>query len=144
MDISDDPITRTAMTAWHKLANAHRDGDFGPYLAMLTDDYTFSMPIGRFRGEHRGRAEAEACYEEIAASKPDITFQPPSRVTRQGNTVVVEFEDEGTVGGKPYRNRIASSFDVRGDRICGYREYFGDIDPEMVAQMTGAGTPQGS
>jgi hypothetical protein len=26
---------------------------------------------------------------------------------------------------EPYANRIAVSFDVRGNKICGYREYFG-------------------
>jgi len=41
-------------------------------------------------------------------------------------------------------NRIAGSFDVRGDRICGYREYFGDIDPEVMTQMAGTGKAPGS
>ncbi len=145
MDTDNDSVLRTAMEALRLMGEGHKTGDFGPYLSMLTEDYTFSMPVGRFRGEHRGRAEAEACYQGIAASKPEITFHPPSRVTRQGSTVVVEYQDEGTIGDKPYRNRIAGSFDVRGDRICGYREYFGDIDPEIMAQMAGsAGKPSNS
>ena len=137
----DDPVRRTALEAWRRLAEGHRSGDFGPYLAMLTEDYTFSMPVGRFRGEHVGRAEAAACYREIAASKPDLSFDPPLRVTRQEHTVVIEFEDHGTVGGHPYRNRIASSFDVRGERIRGYREYFGDVDPGVIARMAGQAPP---
>lgn len=59
-----------AMAAWQHLAHGHQTGDFAPYLAMLTDDYTFSMPTGAFRGTHVGRALAAECYAEIAKSKP--------------------------------------------------------------------------
>lgn len=131
-----DPITRTALNAWRHLADAHREGDFSGYLAMITDDYVFSMPLGEFRGRNVGRERAAECYRQIAASEPKLKFHEPLRVTRQGDTVVIEFEDEGTIKGQPYHNRIASSFDVRGERICGYREYFGDIDPELIAKMT--------
>ena len=136
--MSDDPVTATALRAWRALADAHNDGDFTRYLDLLTDDYTFSMPLGAFRGEHRGREAAAECYRQIAASEPRLVFADPLRVTRSGDTVVVEFEDEGTIMGQAYRNRIASSFDVRGDRICGYREYFGDIDPAMMVAMSNA------
>lgn len=137
--MSVDPITEVAMTAWRALRDAHRDGDFSGYLALITEDYEFSMPLGEFRGLHCGRAAAAACYRQIAVSEPRLTFHEPLRVSRQGETVVIEFEDEGTIMGKPYHNRIASSFDVRGDRICGYREYFGDIDPAMIAAMIEGG-----
>jgi len=46
-------------------------------------------------------------------------------VTSNETTVVFEFRDEGMMWKEPYKNRIAVSFDVRGDKICGYREYFG-------------------
>lgn len=41
-----------------------------------------------------------------------------------------EFKDEGTMvlpGAlpRPYKNRVAIAVDFRGDRVCGYREYFG-------------------
>lgn len=136
--MSDDPVTTTALRAWRALADAHDAGDFTAYLDMLTEDYVFSMPLGAFRGEHRGREAAAECYRQIAASDPKLVFEEPMRVTREGDTVVVEFEDAGTIMGRPYRNRIASSFDVRGDRICGYREYFGDIDPAMMVAMANA------
>lgn len=133
--MSGDPVTAVALRGWRALANAHLEGDFTPYLAMLTEDYLFAMPLGAFRGEHRGIAAATECYRQIAASEPRLVFAEPLRVTRQGDTVVIEFEDAGTIMGKPYRNRIASSFDVRGDQISGYREYFGDIDPDMMVAM---------
>lgn len=136
-DDSADPVTSTALRAWRALAKAHDGGDFGAYLAMLTEDYVFSMPLGEFRGQNVGRERAEACFRVIAASEPHLHYHDPLRVSRQGDTVVIEFEDDGTIFGQPYRNRIASSFDVRGDKICGYREYFGDIDPDWIAKATG-------
>lgn len=27
--------------------------------------------------------------------------------------------------GTPYKNRVAVAFDIRDDKICAYREYFG-------------------
>jgi ketosteroid isomerase-like protein len=47
------------------------------------------------------------------------------RVTYNETTVVFEFRDEGLMLGQPYKNRVAVSFDVRGDQIAAYREYFG-------------------
>ncbi|MDJ0661980.1 MAG: hypothetical protein QNJ42_21215 [Crocosphaera sp.] len=48
-------------------------------------------------------------------------------------TVIFEFRDEGLFRGVPYKNRVAISkrsasrcaFDIRGDKICAYREYYG-------------------
>ena len=57
-------------------------------------------------------------------------------VTEMGDTVVIEFEDEGTITDRPYRNRIANSFDVRGSHIAGFREYFGDIDPNFITALS--------
>lgn len=56
---------------------------------------------------------------------PGIKLTSLDRVTSNETTVVFEFRDEGLLFGEPYKNRIAVSFDVRGDKICAYREYFG-------------------
>uniref|UniRef100_UPI0025B61A04 nuclear transport factor 2 family protein n=1 Tax=Trichocoleus desertorum TaxID=1481672 RepID=UPI0025B61A04 len=47
------------------------------------------------------------------------------RVMSNDTTVVFEFRDEGVMRGQPYKNRVAIAFDVRADKICAYREYFG-------------------
>ena len=50
-------------------------------------------------------------------------------VTAEGERVVFEFADEGQLRGKPYRNRVAIALEVCGEKICGYREYFGLVGP---------------
>ena len=102
---------------------------------MLTDDYTFCLPIAEFRERTVGKNRAAECYRQIAAANPKLKFEEPVRISANGNTVVIEFEDAGMIMGFPYRNRITSSFDVRGDQICGYREYFGYLDLEMLINM---------
>lgn len=126
----------TARRALRLLAALHDGAPVEPYLDLLTEDFVFYMPVGPFRGRNQGRERAGECYRQIAASQPHITYQEPYRTTASGNTVVFEFEDGGTLfGGTPYHNRIAASFDVRGDQIAAYREYFGEIDLPLLTSM---------
>jgi ketosteroid isomerase-like protein len=129
-----------AMEAWRRNALGHATGDFEPWLSMLTDDVLISMPVGPFRGDNHGIAAAREIYRAIADAKPRLVYEAPTRVSNSGATVVVEFDDHGTIAGVAYRNRIAASFDVRGGQIAAYREYFGDIDPAVVRMMNGEGS----
>ena len=54
-----------------------------------------------------------------------IEIEEVLRETGSGRTFVFEFRDKGSLRGEPYKNRVAISLDVCGDKICGYREYFG-------------------
>lgn len=129
---------KTAEQALRLLANGFETGDFKPYLDMLTDDFTFWMPTGEFRGKNVGKELAARNYQFIAeAPNTKIEFSAPYSVTSNENTVVFEFEDGGVIMGKPFKNRIAFSMDVRGDKLCGFREYVGDIDPELFSQTSG-------
>lgn len=124
-----------ATAAWKANAAGHRGEGFEPWLAHLADDVVVSMPTGPFRGETRGKEAARAVYAGIAAASPRLVYEEPLRVTSSGATVVIEFEDHGTIAGRAYRNRIAASFDIRDGKVAAYREYFGDIDPQIVALM---------
>lgn len=127
-----------ALAAWRANGLGHGGGDFAPWLAALADDVRINMPLGPFRGETIGKGGAVRIYGAIAQAQPHIVYDEPLRISENGNTVVVEFDDHGTIGGMPYRNRIAASFDVKNGKIAAYREYFCDIDPSVVAMMTGA------
>ena len=126
-----------ALKAFEHLKQGFADGNFEPYLAMLTDDYTFTAPLGEFRGKNSGKDRAIAYYKQVNDFNARFDFHQPSRITADGNTIVVEYEDEGAINGMPYKNLICNSFDVRGEQICGWREYWGDVDPKIVEIMTG-------
>ncbi len=49
------------------------------------------------------------------------------RVMSQENTVLLEVRSQGLRLGRPYENQAAISFDIRGEKVCGYREYLGVI-----------------
>lgn len=127
----------TALLAFKYLAEGHKAGSFENYLSLLTDDYTFFAPAGAFRGKNVGKQKAVEFYNAITAAKADFVFSPPIRISANGDTVVIEFTDEGTIMGIPYFNRIASSFDIRNGKVYGYREYFGDIDLAAMIKMQG-------
>lgn len=128
-------VRSTALRAWDCLAEGHLNGNFQGYLEMLTEDYVFFMPLGEFRGRNMGRDRAAQCYRAITQAKPRLTFLAPSLILVHNNTVVIEWEDEGTLMEMPYRNRIVGVFEVRGERVCGYREYLGNIDLEVIGAI---------
>lgn len=130
-----------ALAAWRANAAGHAGKDFTPWLDALADDVRITMPLGPFRGETVGKAGAAAIYAAIAGAQPRLTYEEPLRVTESGDTVVIEFDDHGAIAGLPYRNRIAGSFDIRHGKVAAYREYFGDIDPAVVALMNGDARP---
>ncbi|HEY9616311.1 MAG TPA: nuclear transport factor 2 family protein [Microcoleaceae cyanobacterium] len=100
-------------------------GDWQGFLAMLTDDFTFWFPIGEYHGLNVGKDRAREFFHYVNdVFQPGLTLML-DRVTSNETTVVFEFRDQGLMRGQPYKNRIAVSFDVRGEQICGYREYLG-------------------
>lgn len=125
-----------ALSAWRANAAGHRGEGFEAWLGHLEEAVSISMPLGAFRGENRGLARARQIYEAIAAARPELTYEAPFRVSQGGETVVIEFEDHGQINGRAYRNRIAASFDMVDGKVAAYREYFGDIDPKIVALMS--------
>jgi ketosteroid isomerase-like protein len=117
--------------AFEKFSKGLKTGQWTDFTDLLSDDFTFYFPQGRWRGEHTGKAKALEFYPYVTSVFPGgITVTSLDRVLVSGDTVMFEFKDEGTmtlpgVPPKPYKNRVAIAFDFRGDRISGYREYFG-------------------
>ncbi|HBB30601.1 MAG TPA: ketosteroid isomerase [Cyanobacteria bacterium UBA8803] len=100
-------------------------GEWQPFVDMLTEDFTFWFPVGSYHGLNVGKERAIAFLEYVSETFKGGLSVTLDRVTSNETTVVFEFRDEGMMRGEPYKNRIAVSFDVRGNKICSYREYFG-------------------
>ena len=111
--------------AFDRFTHALATGEWQPFVDMLADDFTFWFPVGKFHGLNVGKERAIEFFDYVTE-----TFSPGlsltlDRVTSNDTTVVFEFRDEGQMWGEPYKNRIAVSFDIRGDQIVSYREYMG-------------------
>jgi len=129
-----EPRVRTpkdvAEEAFGDFRNGLATGDWAPFLARLSDDFSFHFPLGRFQGLNHGKERAAEFFAFVSQVYSDGLFvDDVLGVTAEGNRVVFEFSDHGLMFGKPYANKVAISLDVCGEQICGYREYFGLVGP---------------
>jgi ketosteroid isomerase-like protein len=119
------------LAAFEKFRTGLSTGHWSDFTDLLTDDFTFYFPQGKWRGEHRGKSKALEFFPYVTSVFPGgITVTSIDRVLVSGDTAMIEFKDEGTMvlpgaPPKPYKNRVAIAYDFRGDQVCGYREYFG-------------------
>ncbi|MBE9051304.1 nuclear transport factor 2 family protein [Nostocales cyanobacterium LEGE 11386] len=121
-----DNTLKIAQEAFEKFTHGLATGEWEAFLDMLTEDFTFWFPMGKFHGLNEGKQRAKEFFQYVSASfNPGLQLTSLDRITSNETTVVFEFRDEGFLLGQPYKNRVAVSFDVRGDKICSYREYFG-------------------
>ncbi|GBE92273.1 ketosteroid isomerase-like protein [Nostoc cycadae WK-1] len=126
--MKQDPTNtlKVAQQAFEHFTSGLATGDWQAFLDMLTEDFTFWFPMGKFHGLNEGKERAQEFLQYVSESfGSGITLTSLDRVTSNETTVVFEFRDEGLLLGQPYKNRVAVSFDVCGDKICSYREYFG-------------------
>ncbi|MDJ0737803.1 MAG: nuclear transport factor 2 family protein [Nostocaceae cyanobacterium] len=114
-----------AQTAFAHFTHALATGKWQPFLDILTDDFSFWFPVGKFHGLNVGKQRAKEFFEYVVDAYSEGLEISLERMTSNETTVVFEFRDQGLMWGHVYKNRVAVSFDVRGDKICAYREYFG-------------------
>ena len=100
---------------------------------MVTDDFTFWFPTGQYHGLNEGKEKAKEFFTFVSEAFSEGLFITLENIVSNEKTVIFEFRDEGLFRGVPYKNRVAISkrsasrcaFDIRGDKICAYREYYG-------------------
>lgn len=121
----ENHVLEVAHQAFGHFTHGLATGDWQLFLDMLTEDFTFWFPLGPFHGLNVGKERAREFFQYVSEAYSQGLFATLDRVTSNETTVVFEFRDEGLLRGEPYKNRVAVSFDVHGDKICSYREYFG-------------------
>ncbi|MFH7026373.1 MAG: nuclear transport factor 2 family protein [Heteroscytonema crispum UTEX LB 1556] len=116
---------KVAHQAFEHFTHGLATGEWNAFLDMLSEDFSFWFPAGQYHGLNVGKEKTREFFQYVSeVFSPGLTLTL-DRVTSNETTVVFEFRDQGQMRGQPYKNRIAVSFDVRGDKICSYREYFG-------------------
>ncbi|MEI2583496.1 nuclear transport factor 2 family protein [Scytonema sp. PRP1] len=124
MPQSENTLT-VAHQAFEHFQHGLATGEWNQFLDMLTEDFSFWFPMGKFHGLNEGKEKAKEFFQYVSQAYKSGLTVTLDRVTSNETTVVFEFRDEGLLFGELYKNRVAVSFDVRGDKICSYREYFG-------------------
>jgi ketosteroid isomerase-like protein len=117
---------KVAQQAFAHFTHGLATGEWQAFLDMTTDDFTFWFPMGKFHGLNKGKERAKEFCEYVSqAFENGLKLASVDSITSNEKTVIFEFRDEGNLFGKPYKNRVAVAFDVRDNKICSYREYFG-------------------
>lgn len=125
---SSSSVRATGHEAFEHFRHGLATGEWDDFLAMLTGDFVFYFPMGPYQGRNEGKDRAREFFDYVSEAFDEGLEVTLDNVLQNENTVMFEFRDEGTLHGEPYQNRVALAFDVRGDKICGYREYFGLTD----------------
>lgn len=125
MEDSNQQVLETAKRAFSRFREGLASGRWDPFTQMLTEDVEVCFPLGEFAGRNRGRDRAKAFFAHVANTFPQGLTVELERICQGGQTVMFELRDRGELRGAPYENRVVIAFDVRGDRIASYREYFG-------------------
>ncbi len=126
MSENSEKTLKVAQQAFDHFTHGLATGEWEVFLDMLTEDFTFWFPMGKFHGLNEGKDRAREFFQYVSQSfNSGIQITSLDRITSNDTTVVFEFRDEGLLSHQPYKNRVAVSFDVRGEQISGYREYFG-------------------
>lgn len=135
-DTEQTEVLKTAQDAFQKFQSGWASGDFVDYLAMITDDFEFSFPTGEHRGVFKGNEGHEkmtAKCRDDAQSGSRLTLHEPRTTAIEGNTVIFEFTSDGKIDEFDYHGRNIVVLEIEGEKVCGFREYFGDLDPAMFS-----------
>ncbi len=116
-----------AQAAFQDFSQGLTSGEWSPFLARLTEDFTFWFPAGPFKGQNTGKDRAQDFLTMVSKLFPEGLSLTVERVMSQGNTVLFEVRSQGLMLDQPYENQAAISFDIQGEKVCGYREYLGVI-----------------
>lgn len=122
---------QTAQQAFDYLAQGWATGNFQSFIDMLADDVLFWLPVGKQRdnsSEYEGKQQILARLQARTERGDRLNLKSLDQITSNDTTVTFEFESQGTIRNQPFKGRNAVSFDIKGDKIAGVREYFGDID----------------
>jgi ketosteroid isomerase-like protein len=125
MNTTQTETLQTAHQAFEHFTHGLATGEWPAFLDMLTEDFSFWFPMGPYHGLNTGKERTVAFLQYVSDTFESGLTVTLDRVMSNDTTVVFEFRDEGVMRGQPYKNRVAVAFDVRDDKICAYREYFG-------------------
>lgn len=119
-------VESVARLAFERFKHGLASGEWTGLLDMLTDDCILRIPKGRFAGTHHGKAKAAEFFSFIRQTYPDGLFVTDVlNVGISTHSILFEYAAKGELSGTAYQEMAVLVFEVRGDKISAYREYFG-------------------
>lgn len=128
--MTNDKIAQAAFRAWEKGENT---GDYQDFKNLLSPHFNlFSHPLQPARGVFKDSIALTKINELIALREksPNNLKFSNIQMTKNQNTYVFIFDSEGKVGGGfSYLGWNIIVLIVEQSKVTGFREYFGDIEP---------------
>lgn len=116
-----------AEIAFQAFSHGLTNGEWTPFLEQLSDDFAFWFPAGPFKGWNYGRERAQEFFALVSQLFPAGLTLTIQQIGSNPTTVVFEVRSQSSLMGQPYQNQAAIAFEVKDDKICGYREYLGVV-----------------
>lgn len=128
MEAGASSTLAVAQEGFERFKQGLATGQWEPFLEMLTEDCSFSIPASSYKDANQGKTILAKFlnYASECVFKRSLTLTL-QRITHNETTVVFEVRSEGEMWENPYENQAAIAFDIQGDRICSYREYLAVI-----------------
>jgi ketosteroid isomerase-like protein len=133
MDPREEAL-RVCLIGLQRFRDGWATGQWRPFLELLAPSFVQRVPIGPLRGRDVGLEEARRHFRSLTLLGARLQLAEPFRVAASEAGATFELEVSGELYGLPYQNRLALSFDVAEGRITRLREYFGDLDPAILAK----------
>jgi ketosteroid isomerase-like protein len=106
------------------------NGNWEPFIAMLSDDFIFQFPAGPAAGRHVGPGAKDKLatwargHGAAGDRVPDV--QMTLRVNN-GEWIITNDRGRGVISGKPYDQLHAIFMRAKDGKIVEFREYFGNL-----------------
>ncbi len=123
--MTENKTLEVGKKAFDKFTNGLETGEWDAFLEMVTDDFTFWFTTGQYHGLNQGKDKAREFFAFVSEAFSEGLLVTLDNIVSNEKTVIFEFRDEGLIRGVPYKNRVAIAFDIQGDKISAYREYYG-------------------
>jgi limonene-1,2-epoxide hydrolase len=116
------------------LIRACESRDLDSVVELVTDDIEYdNVPIGKVFGPEGVRGVLSVGVSEAATQVEWVVH----RQVTSGNTVMNERTDRFLVDGRWVEIPIAAVFEVRGDKVCLWRDYF-DLETYRAQRLVNA------
>ena len=108
-------IANLAFEAWK---TGLATGGWEAFLNLLTEDFSFSFPVGKYQGIHQGKDSAKEFFEYVSKIYSEGLQIDLKRTLQTDQTFIFEIESSGQMLGQAYHNQASVFFEVRGEKIC--------------------------
>jgi limonene-1,2-epoxide hydrolase len=118
--VSPEEVVRAELAAWHRL-------DVDEIVSFFADDAVWdNVPIGAVKGIEAIRQAVADYVGRMSSGSLDVI-----NLAASGNIVLTERMDRFVYDGQPVSARVMGAFEIVGDKIAAWRDYF-DIPNQPV------------